>query len=135
MKLLDNMFCVEGQEVRGEDYIFRLRLLPECPIYQAHFPGTPITPGVCLIQLIEELLGLVVEEKLRLVRVKNVKFLQVLVPQAGAEVTCKIGYQEASKRASALVEDAEKTYAKMVLDYDNDNDDDTLRYDDGMTGR
>ena len=38
-----------------------VRLLPESPVYQGHFPGYPITPGVCLVQialeLIEEMAG------------------------------------------------------------------------------
>ena len=27
----------------------RVRLLPESPIYAAHFKGMPVTPGACLI--------------------------------------------------------------------------------------
>ena len=35
----------------------RVRLLPESPIYEAHFKGMPVTPGACLIQMACELVG------------------------------------------------------------------------------
>ena len=49
-------------------------------IYQAHFPGEPITPGVCILQMACELLGEALHRPLALCGVKNVKFLSVLIP-------------------------------------------------------
>ena len=45
MRLINKMFSIvsEGETVR-------IQLHPEHVIYQAHFPGSPITPGVCIIQ-------------------------------------------------------------------------------------
>ena len=40
----------KGQEVK-------IRLNPDHEIYRAHFPGNPITPGVCIVQIISEVLG------------------------------------------------------------------------------
>ncbi|MBR3096653.1 MAG: hydroxymyristoyl-ACP dehydratase, partial [Bacteroidales bacterium] len=34
-----------------------LRLLPESPVYKGHFPGYPITPGVCLVEMALEAIG------------------------------------------------------------------------------
>lgn len=60
---------------------FQLRLNPSCFIYQAHFPGEPITPGVCIVQMGVELVEEVLQRKLSVVKAKNVKFLSVLTPQ------------------------------------------------------
>ena len=35
----------------------RVRLNPAHVIYQAHFPGRPITPGACQIQMVTEILA------------------------------------------------------------------------------
>ena len=52
-----------------------IRLLPESPVYQGHFPGYPITPGVCLVEIALELMGPV-----RLVGAKNIKFTSPIIP-------------------------------------------------------
>lgn len=57
-----------------------VRLNSEHFIYKAHFPGNPITPGVCILQMAQELISMAVGEKLAVRRVKNVKFLKILVP-------------------------------------------------------
>ena len=35
---------------------YTIKLIPSCVIYQAHFPGEPITPGVCIVQMAKELI-------------------------------------------------------------------------------
>ena len=35
--------------VSREEGAATVRLLPESPIYKAHFPGYPVTPGVTLV--------------------------------------------------------------------------------------
>lgn len=66
---------------------FTLRLQSECFIYKAHFPGHPVTPGVCIVQMGVELIEELAGRRLRLKRVKNVKFLSPLVPAEGEKVT------------------------------------------------
>ena len=77
-----------------------LRLLPESPVYQGHFPGYPITPGVCLVEMALEAIGEMagqaghdVEKSqaghdenvapLRLVAAKNIKFTSPVLPSEG----------------------------------------------------
>ena len=45
--------------VETGDNVARIRLLPECAIYQGHFPGNPVTPGVCQVGIVEELAGMI----------------------------------------------------------------------------
>jgi len=51
-----------------------VRLLRESPVYAAHFPGYPVTPGVTLVQMALELMDR------RLTGVKNIKFLVPVQP-------------------------------------------------------
>ena len=51
MKLINEMFSIVSKGDR-----VRIKLHPEHVIYDAHFPGQPITPGVCLVQMIGEIL-------------------------------------------------------------------------------
>ena len=54
----------------------KVKLLPESPIYAAHFPGYPITPGVTLVQMALECMGR------KMTGAKDIKFLIPVVPTA-----------------------------------------------------
>ena len=69
---------------------FRLSLNPDCEIYRAHFPGKPITPGVCIIQIVSELLPDTLGFNVELHSVSNAKFLAVINPMETPMVNCNI---------------------------------------------
>ena len=67
-------------------------------IYKAHFPGEPVTPGVCIVQIAKELLEEHLGQKMDIVAVKNVKFLSVISPVETPRITyrfCKITGRQA----------------------------------------
>jgi len=49
-------------------------------IYKGHFPGNPVVPGVCLTQLIKELVENIEAREVRLVYAANIKFMAVVNP-------------------------------------------------------
>ena len=55
---IDNYLAQEGH------YAFRVRLDASHPVYRGHFPGHPVLPGVCTLQLVRECLnrGMVVPQ-------------------------------------------------------------------------
>ena len=56
MKLLDNFFITKTINELENGYEAVLQCNPAHIIYQAHFPGNPITPGACIIQVADELM-------------------------------------------------------------------------------
>jgi len=51
------------------------------PLYDGHFPGLPVTPGVCLIQTATELMASAVGSPLCLIGARQIKFLQMHTPE------------------------------------------------------
>ena len=49
-------------------------------IFDGHFPGNPIVPGVCTMAMVKTLLESALEEKLLLKESSNVKFLGLITP-------------------------------------------------------
>lgn len=86
MKLQDSLYNIVSRTPAdgGEDFLVRLNA--EHFIYKAHFPGEPITPGVCLLQMCVELLSLHVGSVLALSCAKNVKYLKIVVPDQTPEL-------------------------------------------------
>ena len=80
MKLNNNLFKILSQSSISTGVVYELSLLVESEIYRAHFPGMPITPGVCIAQIVEELLCDYLQEEYKLSEAKNIKYLQVISP-------------------------------------------------------
>lgn len=89
MKLLGDMFIVDENPQSG---IFRLHTNASHPIYKDHFPQHPVTPGVCIVKLIEELTEQRLGVNVQLKRVKNLKFIQPIIPSQALEL--EVGFQE-----------------------------------------
>ena len=70
------MFTVVGTD---SDTI-QIALNVNHPIYHAHFPGNPITPGVCMVQMVVELLEASLQRHLALSRIVNLKFISTISP-------------------------------------------------------
>lgn len=75
-------------------YLVRVEIHPNHPIYKGHFPGNPVIPGVCQIQMITEILEQIHKKNLRLINADNIKFLSMINPaQTGLlffELTCRL---------------------------------------------
>ena len=95
-----------------------VRLLPESPVYRGHFPGYPITPGVCLVEIALELIAEMAGQaghdgKVRLVAAKNIKFTSPIIPTSGTELRFNLG-GEGSERTVEILS-GETLCAKMSL--------------------
>lgn len=49
-------------------------------IFKGHFPDQPVVPGVCMMEMVKELLEQQTDEPLWLRDAGNVKFLQLITP-------------------------------------------------------
>jgi 3-hydroxyacyl-[acyl-carrier-protein] dehydratase len=60
--------------------LFTIELNPTHPIYAGHFPGNPVVPGVCQVQIIKELVASIIEKEASLLKSDNIKFLSIIDP-------------------------------------------------------
>ena len=49
-----NYYHILSSEITADGGVFRMALNADCEVYQGHFPGEPVCPGVCNIQMIKE---------------------------------------------------------------------------------
>lgn len=120
MDFLDNLFNILSIDETDTGFTAILRCNPEHQIYQAHFPGNPITPGACLLQTAGEVLGTKLGRTLSLKASKNIKYLNVLVPAADKEVRftySNITETDSECKAQVVIADEVSVYTKMSLTY------------------
>ena len=117
MIFLNKLYDIESAERTDAGVAYTVRLHAEHPIYRGHFPGEPVTPGVCILQMALELLSDAVGESLALGGLQNVKFLQILRPE-GMPVRVDISRIERSGgevKAQVDVSAADAMVAKISL--------------------
>ena len=89
-----------------------LHINPAHPIFEGHFPGQPVVPGVCMLQLIKEVAETALSRSLFLKQVAQVKFLQVLVPAYHQNIALRIEWKPGLVFNASLKE-GEQTIMKM----------------------
>ncbi len=87
MALVNSFFSIVKKDMMDQTLRYVVELNPEHVIYKAHFPEQKVTPGVCAIQIVKELLEDHLDVKLAIVHVKNVKFLSIISPDKTPRVT------------------------------------------------
>lgn len=118
MKLRDSLYTIVSESKGEGRHDFNIKLDPEHFIYKAHFPGEPITPGVCIMQIAKELLEEAVSESLTLSCVKNIKFLRIISPDDVTDICyslAKIAREDGQVKVQVTVTAGEETYAKLSL--------------------
>ena len=99
MRLNGDLFRIESRMEglpQGQSG-FNIILNPDHLIYKAHFPGQPVTPGVCILQMLQELLSVEMGKQLFIKNIKNAKFISMMSPVADSRVSVLFTLVEAQE--------------------------------------
>jgi 3-hydroxyacyl-[acyl-carrier-protein] dehydratase len=97
------------------EFIVQIRLDPSHPVYKGHFEQVPIAPGVCLTQVIQEILSAKFEKKLRLLAADNIKFLSLINPNetSGFNLRFTVNPTAEGLQATCSYESGQVTFLKF----------------------
>lgn len=70
-------------------------------IFNGHFPGNPVTPGVTQLEIIRQILSKCTKKNLMLKEAKDLKFLAPILPPHTDNILLLIDYTEDQGRISA----------------------------------
>ncbi|MCX8534470.1 3-hydroxyacyl-ACP dehydratase [Chryseobacterium luquanense] len=93
--ILTDFYTLEGNE-KSENGSFtaRITLNQNHEIFNGHFPGNPVTPGVCMMQIVKELTEEFTGNKLFLKSASNVKFMAIINPFETPNLTMQLDIKE-----------------------------------------
>ena len=120
MNFLTNLFIIKSTEETETGFTAQLLCNPTHPVYQAHFPGNPITPGACLLQTAGALIQQKVGRPLYLKASKNIKYLTILIPSEDKEVRFSFSHVakgETECKTQVVIADESTVYSKMSLTF------------------
>lgn len=90
--LIEGLYKVNEITQVNSEITATISLNPTHDIFNGHFPGNPIMPGVCMMQVIKELTEEVLKEELFLQKSTNIKFMAKINPEVNPDLLIKINY-------------------------------------------
>jgi len=92
MILLNDFFTINNKESSDTEIWAELFINADHTIFEGHFPNQPVVPGVCMMQMIKEILEEVIGKETNLINAADMKFLAVIDPQKNNLVHASIKY-------------------------------------------
>lgn len=115
---MESIYTILSKETDGNPLEFLVEINPNHSIYQGHFPGMPIVPGVVLLQIVKELVESTFNQKLQLKEASNIKFLKMVLPNEAKELEIVLDIEEGeSLTVKAEIRMGGDVYCKMGLVY------------------
>lgn len=111
--LLSDFYTIEKIENVAEGkYSAFVFLNREHAVFKGHFPGNPVLPGVCTMQIIKELTQEIVGHSLVLSSASNVKFMALINPDINPSLKMEL---EISEQENGEVKVKNTTYFEDTL--------------------
>jgi 3-hydroxyacyl-[acyl-carrier-protein] dehydratase len=90
--LLNSFFTILKQESDSGSVKALISFDKSHPIFNGHFPGHPVVPGVTMVQILREIMEIQTGKKLKISTGDNLKFLAVINPEEHHQVEVVISY-------------------------------------------
>lgn len=98
--LRDSFYSIISQTQQGESsLITQVKINAAHAIFNGHFPGNPVVPGVCMLQMIKDILSGKVNNDIRLQSLANVKFITVVDPTQHDSLEINIKFENSGENA------------------------------------
>jgi 3-hydroxyacyl-[acyl-carrier-protein] dehydratase len=81
-----------------------IKLNPLHQVFEGHFPGRPILPGVYMMQMVKEVVEAWTDKKIRLVLGQDLKFLSVINPEENVMVQIELKISTEDKKIRVVAQ-------------------------------
>ncbi len=92
MMLLGDFFTINNLENSASDIKADLIINADHKIFEGHFPGQPVVPGVCMMQMVKEIVEKVMGKKTDLIKAHEMKFLAIIDPVKNNTISAILKY-------------------------------------------
>ena len=114
--LKDDLFTISSIQKENNSFKIVLELNAMHKIFEGHFPGQPVVPGACMLQMVKEVTEVILSKKIRLTKADNIKFLLLINPNEyktlQMDLTFKIS-EDGITNVSANLSNSSSVYFKF----------------------
>lgn len=93
--LLKDFYKVQSlDKIDGQKHLAVILINEKHEVFKGHFPGNPVMPGVCMMQIIKELTEQITGSNLMMQSLSNVKFMALINPEITPELCLELDISE-----------------------------------------
>lgn len=89
----NDIFGITGIEQTDNRITINVDINQHSEIFKGHFPGQPVVPGACMLQLVKDGLETALEKSVMLKKADQVKFISMLTPGDEQEISLTIDHK------------------------------------------
>ena len=88
--LYPTLFTFTDLQAEGDKLKTTIKFNAGHSIFKGHFPGQPVLPGVCMMQMVKEMTEVYIGKKIRLLKARELKFLSFINPAEQASIQMEL---------------------------------------------
>ncbi|MDR1592344.1 MAG: hydroxymyristoyl-ACP dehydratase [Prevotellaceae bacterium] len=109
--ILDNFFSITAFSGNESGYSAVIKLNPEHPVYQGHFPEQPVVPGVCTMHIVKTCAEKAIGRALTYAYVAQCRYIAIITPDMEQLSVCL----QLTEQAERWLLNAEVCVAETVM--------------------
>lgn len=94
--LLNNLYTIQSLSETDNQIQAKINLQADHAVFNGHFPGQPVLPGVCMMEMVAEITGIYLKSSFRISGGPLIKFLRMIDPRVNPLIHFEINYHSAS---------------------------------------
>src|SRR5690606_24690619 len=94
MSLLHDFYSIKSFSAEDQKVSASIVINKDHPVFRGQFPNRPVTPGVCMMQIIKELAEKWSASTLVLKKARNVKFMAIINPEEQPNILVTLDVEE-----------------------------------------
>ncbi|GAB3910846.1 3-hydroxyacyl-ACP dehydratase [Mucilaginibacter boryungensis] len=91
--LKDSFYHITSSDHTDGNFTVAFEFDSDHAIFSGHFPGQPIVPGACMLQIVKEVLAKALGTPVQLKKADNLKFIAPVDPRMAGDTELKISYK------------------------------------------
>jgi 3-hydroxyacyl-[acyl-carrier-protein] dehydratase len=93
MATITDIFTITKIEHQSNLVHASLDVNKDSEIFKGHFPGQPVVPGACMLQIVKDVLETALNIPLVLKKAGHLKFISMIDPRVARELQMEISYK------------------------------------------
>ena len=94
---MNGLYTYTNLKVESGQLTCSLQVDVDHPVFRGHFPSQPVMPGVCMIQMMTDVMSDYLNLELELSRSSMIKFINMWIPATDQLIEMKVQYEKSDQ--------------------------------------